>query len=61
MGYKEKVFYNKHSEALEQAVQRGGGCSIPGEIQGQAGRVPGQPDVAVYVPVHCRGFGPDDL
>jgi len=42
---------------LQYAAQRGGGCPIPGDIQGQAGWSSEQPDVAVDVPVHCRGFG----
>ena len=29
--------YNKGDEALEQVVQRGCGCLIPGDIQGQSG------------------------
>jgi len=36
-GYKEKVFYSKGGEALAQAAQRRGGCSILGGTQGQAG------------------------
>jgi len=32
-----------------------------GDVQGQAGPGSEQPDVAVGVPVHCRGFGLDDL
>jgi len=38
IGYKEKSFYDQGSEALEQVAQRGVGCPIPGDIQGQAGR-----------------------
>ena len=34
-GYKEEVFHNKDGEAL--VAQRGGGCPIPGDTQGQAG------------------------
>lgn len=36
-GYKENIFYNHGSEALEQVSQRGGGWLMPGDIQGQAG------------------------
>ncbi len=36
-GCKEEVFYNKGGEALAQVAQRGGGCPIPGDSQGQAG------------------------
>ena len=38
MGYKEKVFYSKGREALAHVAQRGGGCFIPGDTQGQAGQ-----------------------
>ena len=34
---------------------------LPRDIQGQAGWDSEQPDVAVGVPVHSRGVGPDDL
>jgi len=37
IGYKESVFYSKGDEALEQIAQRGGGCPILGDVQGQAG------------------------
>ena len=37
IGYKEKVFNSEGGEALKQVAQRGGGCRIPGDIQGQAG------------------------
>jgi len=49
IGYKESVFYNKGDEVLEQVAQS------PGDIH------PEQPDLAVDVPVHCRGVGLDDL
>ena len=39
------------SEALAQVAQRGGGCPIPGDSQGQAG---GALSTLIY-PVHCRG------
>jgi len=38
---KKKFFCGNDNEALEQVVQRCGGCPIPGGIQGQAG-----PDLA---------------
>ena len=47
IGYKEKAFYNKSGEAVEHVAQRGGGCPIPGNIQGQAGLGTEQPDLAV--------------
>lgn len=41
--------------------KRCGGCPVPGDRQAQAGPCSGQPDLAVDVSVHCRGFGLDDL
>ena len=34
---------------------------VSGDIQGQAGPVSEQPDLAVHLPAHCRGVGIDDL
>lgn len=36
-------------------------CPVPRDFQGKAGSGPGQPDLAVHAPVHCRGIGTDDL
>ena len=36
-------------------------CPIPGDIKGQVGRGSEQPDLAVGVPVYCRGVGLGDL
>ena len=44
-------------QAQEQASERYGGCPIPGYLQGQAGPGFEQPDLAMDVPVHCRGAG----
>jgi len=59
-GYKDEVFFTimvvRH---WNRFVQRGDGCPIPGNIQGQAGWGSKQPDLAVGVPVHCRGDGLD--
>ena len=65
-GYKKNIFYDNGSEALEQVVQRCGGCPILAYRQGGQARLgPEQPDLAVDVPVHCsmgsRGVGLDDL
>jgi len=57
----ETRFYNNGGEALEQIAQRGGGCPLLGDIQGQTGQGSEQPDLAVDVPVHCRGVGLDGL
>ena len=59
--HKEKLFYSKGGEALAQVAQRGGGCPIPGDTQGQAGWDSEQSYLAVGVPVHCRGVGSDGL
>ena len=48
-------FHCKGSDTLEQVAQRGGGCPILGDIQGWAGWSSEQPDVAIGVPVHCKG------
>ena len=42
-------------ETLEQVAQRGGRCSIPGNIQGRVGQGSEHPDVVEDVPAHCRG------
>ena len=36
MGYKEKVFYSKDSDALELVAQIGGGCPVLGGIHGSS-------------------------
>lgn len=51
----------KDGEALEYVAQRDGRCPFPGHIQGQTRLGSEQPEVAVYVPVHCRGVGMDDF
>jgi len=61
MWYNKTFSQNKDSEALEQVTQRGDGCPVPQDSQGQTGQGPGQPDLAVGVPVHCREVGPGDL
>ena len=37
LGMRKKGFYNQGGETLAEADQRGGGCPIPGDTQGQAG------------------------
>jgi len=54
------VFYSEGSEALAQVAQRGG-CSVPGDIQSQAGPGSEHSDLAVGIPVHCRRVGLDGL
>ena len=55
------VFYYTGSEVLKWFAQRGGGYPVSGGVQGQAGQGSEQPDLAVSVPVHCRGVVLDDL
>ena len=38
-----EVLYRESGEVMEQAAQRGCGCSIPGGVQDQVGWGPGQP------------------
>jgi len=61
MGEKEKVFYSKGGEALEQIAQTCGGCLVLGYIQGQAGWDSKQHNLVVDVSVHCRGVELGDL
>jgi len=42
---------------VRQVAQRGGGCPILGDLQGQAVQGSEQADLAVGVHVHCRGLG----
>lgn len=48
-------------EALAQIALKGGGCTIPGNIQSQVGQGSEQPHLVEDVPVHCRGIEIDDL
>ena len=51
-----EIFQAEGGDTLEQVVQRGCGCPIPGGIQGQAGYGSGQPGL-----VHAAGeFKLDD-
>lgn len=43
----------------KKIAQKGGGCPIPLDTQDQADGGSEQPDLAVDIPVDCRGFGPD--
>jgi len=58
---KEDLFYHEGRETLEQIVQRGGGCPIPRNIQGQVGQGSEQPGLIEDIPAHCRGVVLDDL
>jgi len=46
---------------VERVAQGGSGGSIPGNIQGQVGRVSVQADLVEDIPAHCREAGLDDL
>lgn len=39
----------------------GGGCPMPGNVQGQAGQGSQQTDLVKDVPDYCRGITLDDL
>lgn len=54
---KEEVFYCDSSEALAWVSQRGDGCSIPGNVQGQVELDSEQPDGVEDV----AGIGLDEL
>jgi len=56
-----KSLHSVGGKALKQAALRCGWCPIPRDIQGEAGSGPRQSDLAVDVPVHCRGVGLDDI
>ena len=51
---RKKVF-PQHGEALGQAAQRGCGCPIPGDTEGQFGWDPMQPDLVSSNPAHSSG------
>ena len=55
MGYKEKGCYDNSGEAVAQVARRGGGAP---SLQTAKVRLDGavSTDVAVGVPVHCRGL-----
>jgi len=56
-----KKIYNEGGEARAQVAQRDGGSPVLRDTQDQAARGSEQPNLAVGVPVHCRGVGLDDL
>jgi len=59
--YMKIFFYDNSGETLAQVAQRGGRCSIPGNIQGQVEWGSEHPDPVADVPAHCRAVGLDDL
>lgn len=54
---RKTFFYNEGGETLQQVAQRGGRCSILGNIQSQVGCNSGQSDLFEDVPAHGRGVG----
>lgn len=58
---KEESYYSAGGEALAEVAQRGGGCSIPGNIQGQSGWGSERPGLVEDVPGHGRRVGVDDI
>jgi len=58
---KKNVFYKKDGEALAQVAQGDGGCHVPRNIQSQAGWGSEHPDLAVGIPIRCRGVGLNGL
>lgn len=44
-----------------QFAQRGGGCPIPGKIQGQFGQGSEHPDLVENFPAHCKGVRLESL
>lgn len=48
------MFYIEGGEILEQVLQRGGGCSVPANIQDQASWASEQPHLAEDVPAFLQ-------
>ena len=46
-----EILHRESGEVLEQAAQRGCGCPVPGDVQGQVGWGPGQPGLVLHVEV----------
>lgn len=46
-----EALYCESGEMLEEAAQIGSRCPIPGDVQGQVGWDPGQPDLVPYLVV----------
>ena len=57
----EEFFFSEDGETVDQVAKRGGGCLIPGSIQGQVGWGSEQPDLVEDVPAHGRVVGLADL
>ena len=57
----KKGLLKTNNNNKKQIAQKGGGCPIPGDTQGQAGQGSEQPDLVVGVLIPRRGVGLDDL
>jgi len=55
LGQHVKGFYSGSGEVLAQAAQRGGGCPVHGDIQGQAGQGSEHLDLPVRCPYSLQG------
>lgn len=54
MDIRKGFFCNEGDKTLEQVAQRGGGCPVPGNSQGQVGQDSEQPDLGENFPALCR-------
>jgi len=52
---RKKYFVIMVAKPWDKLPQKGDECPVLGDVQGQAGRGSEQTDLAVDVPVHCRG------
>jgi len=57
MRYWEEILPHEGGEALAQVAQRSCGCSLPGSIQGQAGRSSKKSGLVEDVPADGKGVG----
>lgn len=51
-----KKYFLKNEASESLVAQRGGGCCVSGDNQGQAGQGSKQSYLAIVDPVHCREF-----
>ena len=56
---RKRIFRGKGSKVLKWIAQIDGGRPVPEDIQGRDGWGSEQSDLAVAVPAHCSGIGPD--
>lgn len=55
-----EVFHVEGGEVKEQVDWRGCWCPIPGDVRGQVGWKPGQPDLLLDLAAGNPAFGVDD-